>query len=87
MDFIGGFQKVNGFGNVLVMVEKFSKYSIFIEALNEFLVEETIRPFFRNVVNQFRGPKDIVSDKDTWFIGRFLVELLKMLGIECYFSS
>ena len=61
-DFINGFLKVEGFLSVLVVVDRFSKYAIFIPASSECPAEEAARIFFSNVVKQFGMPKDIVND-------------------------
>ena len=87
MDFINGFPKVEGFRSVLVVVDRFSKYVVFIPATGECPVEEAARIFFSNVVKHFGMPKDIVSDRDTRFTSRFWVELFKMWGTECKFST
>ena len=64
MDFISRFSKVEGFGSVLVAVDKFSKYAIFIPAPNEC---EALHIFFSNVLKHFGMLEDIMSDQDTWF--------------------
>ena len=87
MDFIKWFPKVEGFGSVLVVVDRFSKYVVFIPALGECPVEEAARIFFSNVVKHFGMPEGIVSDRDTLFTGKFLVELFKMWGTKCKFST
>ena len=87
MDFINGFSKVEGFGSVLVVVDRFSKYVVFIPALSECPAEEAARIFFSNVMKHFGMPKDIVSDRDTRFTSRFWVELFKIWGTECKFST
>ena len=61
------------------MVDRFSKYALFIPALSECPAEEAVQIFFSNVVKNFRMLEDIVSNRNTRFIGRFLVELFKML--------
>ena len=78
MDFISKFLKVEGFGSVLVVVNRFSKYAVFIPTPSECLVKEVARIFFSNVVKHFGMPEDIVSDRDTRFTGGFWVELFKM---------
>ena len=78
MDFISEFPKVEGFGSILIVVDRFSKYIVFIPAPSECPAEETARIFFSNVVKNFGMPEDIVSNRDTWFTGRFWVELFKM---------
>ena len=88
MDFISGFPKVEGFKLVLVVVDRFSKYVVFIPALCECPAEEAVRIFFSNGLKHFGMPEDIVSDRDMRFIGRFWVELFKMWGTtECKFST
>ena len=71
MDFISGFPKVEGFRSVLVVVDKFSKYAVFIPTPSECLAEEAMWIFFNNVVKHFGMLKDIVRDRDTRFTGRF----------------
>ena len=66
--------------SVLVVVDRFSKYAVFIPAPSECPAEEAARIFFSNVVKHFGMPEDIVSDRATRFTGRFWVELSKMWG-------
>ena len=80
MDFITRFPKVRDFKSVFVVVDRFSKYAVFIPAPDACLVEEVAKLFFSNVVKHFGLPWDIVSDRDTRFIGKFWVELFKLLG-------
>ena len=84
MDFISRFPEVEGFGLVLVEVDRFSKYVIFIPAPNEC---EAGHIFFKNVVKHFGMLEDIVSDRDTRFISSFWVVLFTMWGTECKFST
>ena len=68
MEFISGFPKVEGFRFFLVMVDMFSKYSVF---LNECPIEEGAWIFFSNVVKHFKMYENIVNDRDTQFTCRF----------------
>ena len=87
MDFITGFPTVRDFKSVFIVVDRFSKYAVFLLAPDACPVEEAARLFFSNVVKHFGLPKDIVSDRDARFIGRFWVELFKLLGSELKFST
>ncbi|RVW58098.1 Retrovirus-related Pol polyprotein from transposon 17.6 [Vitis vinifera] len=87
MDFITGFPKVRDFKSVFVVVDRFSKYVVFIPAPDACPAEEAAKLFFSNVVKHFGLPKDIVSDRDARFTGRFWVELFKLLGSELKFST
>ena len=62
MDFIGGFPKVEGFRAVLVVVDRFSNYAVFIPAPSECPAKEATRIFFSNVMKHFGMPNDIVRD-------------------------
>ena len=87
MDFISGFPKFEGFKSVLVVVDRFSKYVVFIPAPSKCSAEEATRIFFSNVMKHFGMHKDIVSDRDTQFPGRFFVKLFKMWGTEWKFPT
>ena len=62
MDFISGFLKVDGFKFALLVVDRFSKYFVFMPVLSECLDEEAARIFFNNVVKHFGMPENILSD-------------------------
>ena len=74
MDFISGFPKVEGFGSILVVADKFSKYVVFISSPSECPTEKARHIFFSNVVMHFEMPEDIASDRDTQFTSRFWVK-------------
>ncbi|XP_047268162.1 uncharacterized protein LOC124898562 [Capsicum annuum] len=54
------------------MVDKFSKYAIFITAPLTCPSEVAAGLFYKNVVKHFGLPSDIVSDRDVWFTVEFL---------------
>ena len=87
MDFISGFPKARECKSTFIVVDRFSKYSVFIAASEACPAEKAANLFFSHVVKHFGLPKDIVSDRDTRFIGRFWVELFKLLGSEFKFST
>ncbi|RVW76470.1 Transposon Tf2-12 polyprotein [Vitis vinifera] len=69
MDFIIGFPKVRDFKSVFVVVDRFSKYVVFIPAPNACLAEKVAKLFFSNVVKHFGLPKDIVNGDDQCLAG------------------
>ena len=87
MDFISGFPKVEGFKTILVVVDRFSKYVVIIPTTYECPAEEAAKLFFNTLVKHFGMLEDIVSDQDARFTNNFWVELFKMLGTECKFST
>lgn len=62
IDFIIRLLKVDGCGNIMVVVDRFSKYANFIPALIKFNVEDASRLFFKYVVKYWGIPRSIVSD-------------------------
>ena len=71
MDFISKFPKVRDFKSVLSIVDRFSKYLVFVPTPEACPIKEAARLFFNNVVKYFGLPKDIVSDRDARFMRRF----------------
>ena len=87
MDFIIGIPKSEGYGSIIVVVDRFSKYATFIASPKGCTVEETIRLFLKNVVKYWGLPKFIISDRDSRFTGKFWIELFKLMGTELHFST
>jgi hypothetical protein len=86
MDFIVGFPKVDDMNAVMVVVDRFSKYAMFIVAPSVCTAEVAARMFYRNVVKYFGVPTDIVSDRDACFTGRFWTTLFSMMATQLKFS-
>ncbi|KAK4397971.1 RNA-directed DNA polymerase [Sesamum angolense] len=86
MDSISGFPMVNGMTSILVVVDRFSKCGIFISAPHA-CPAETATELFKNVTKYFGVPKDIVSDRDARFTGRFWATLFNMMETELKFST
>ena len=87
LDFVMGFPKVNGMRSILVVVDRFSKYAIFIAAPNTCPAEKAAELFFKNVMKHFGVPADIESDRDARFIGKFWTYLFNLMGSELKFST
>ena len=82
-----GFPKIRDFKSIFVVVDRFSKYAMFIPAPDACLMEKAAKLFFSNVVKHFGLPKDIVNDRDARFTSRFWVELFKLFGSKLKFST
>ncbi|CAA0808162.1 Unknown protein [Striga hermonthica] len=87
LDFIGGFPKVKGMASVLVIVDRFSKYRIFIAAPGACSADLAAELVFKHVVKYFGMPDDIVSDRDPCFTGRFWTTMFNLMGTELKFST
>ncbi|KAG8368869.1 hypothetical protein BUALT_Bualt15G0091500 [Buddleja alternifolia] len=87
MDFISALPKSKGFGSIMVIIDRFSKYGSFIACSRDCTTKEAARAFFKNVVKYWGLPKSIISDRDPRFTGRLWTELFKLLGSELCFST
>lgn len=87
MDFIGGLPKVDGMSSIMVVVDRFSKYAIFIPAPRACPADVAAELFFKHVVKYFGLPEDIISDRDSRFTGRFWTTLFNLIGTELKFST
>lgn len=71
----------------MVVVDRFSKYGVFIPLPKTFHAQDAAKAFFKEVIKNWGIPKSIISDRDPRFTGRFWMELFKMLGSELNFST
>lgn len=69
-----------------MVVDRFSKYVVFIVASQSCQTQTVANLFFRHVVKIFGLLKDIISDWDTRFTGKFWTLLFKMIGSKLKFS-
>uniref|UniRef100_A0A803P658 Chromo domain-containing protein n=1 Tax=Cannabis sativa TaxID=3483 RepID=A0A803P658_CANSA len=72
MDFIVRFPEVKGFWSILVVVNRFSKYGIFIPMPNACPADVAAELIMKNVVKYFGLAEDIISYRDSKFTGRSL---------------
>lgn len=87
MDFISGLPKVDGIRSIMVVVDCFSKYVVFILTPHKCPVEVAADLFYKYVVKYFGLPEDIISDRDTRFTGLFWTVLFNLMGSELKFST
>jgi transposase InsO family protein len=92
MDFIGPLPpspNIDGvlFEHIMVIVDRLTKYSIFIPMPKGYDAKYTATVFERDVVSKHGIPDSIISDRDTIFTSHFWEELCQMLGIERRLST
>ena len=87
MDFIVSLPIVGECGSIMVVVDRFSKYAIFIAAQRHCSAEEAAYLFLKHVVKYWGVPQHIISDRDSRFTGRFWTELFRLLGSHLNFST
>ena len=87
MDFIEGLPASGGKNCILVIVDRFSKYSHFIPLAHPFTAI-TVAKAFLNTVYRLHGlPTSIVSDRDRVFTSRLWQELFRLFGVTLKMSS
>lgn len=82
MDFIPELPMSQGFDNILVIVDKLTKYGIFIPTKTSIGEVETAKLIFKHIFCQFGLPRQIISDRDSRWTGLFWEELCKLMDIK-----
>ena len=76
-----------GYNNILVIVDRFSKETVFVLCTKEETTFLTTELFRDHVWCQHGLPSTVVSDHGSVFASNFLGELYKLLGIKCKMST
>lgn len=87
MDFVEGLPKSGSYDTILVIVDKFSKYSHFIHLAHPFTAASVARLFMTNVYKLHGMPVAIVSDRDRVFTSQLWQELFKLAGVRLLMST
>ena len=77
---------MEGMTTVMVVVDRFSKYAVFITIPGSCSAELAAKLFFAYMVKIFGLPEDIVSGRDPKFTERFWIALFNMMGSDLKFS-
>jgi len=80
MDFIGGLPKAQGKDNILVVVDRLTKYAHFFALSHPYTAKEVAELFIKELVRLHGFPASIVSDRDRLFMSLFWKELFKKAG-------
>jgi transposase InsO family protein len=88
MDFITQLPRTpKGHDAILVIVDRLTKMARFVPTVTGVSAKETSELFLREVFRMFGMPKEIVTDRDPRFTGKFFKELCRLLGIKQSMSS
>src|SRR5260370_40029755 len=87
MDFIEHLPSSNGFTAILVVVDHFTKQSLFIPTHNTINSPELAQLFLTHVFSKHAVPSHITSDWATKFVSHFFCSLSKLLQMELHFTS
>jgi hypothetical protein len=82
MDFIPELPNLSGFNNILVIVDKLTKYSIFIPCKTDIMELETTQLFFKHIITHFGIPKQVITDRNMRWRHNFWAEICCLLGMK-----
>ncbi len=82
MDFIPELPKSSGFDNCLVIVDKLTKYGMFIPTTTKITAEGTAQMFFHHVVAHYGLPRQVITDRDPRWSAEFWEQLCKHMGMR-----
>lgn len=87
MDFIEKLPLSQGFDTILVVVDKFSKYTHFITLRHPFTALTVAQAFIDNVYKLHRMLQNIISDRDKVFTSQLWQNLFKLADATLNLSS
>jgi transposase InsO family protein len=74
--------KSQGFDTILVIVDFFTKFKIFVPSKTTDTSEDFIQHYISQVFPYFDLPTAIISDRGTTFVSKFTKALWKQLSIQ-----
>jgi hypothetical protein len=87
MDFIEGLPRSGQANCIMVVIDKFSKYSHCILLLHPFTASVLAQEFLNNIYKLHGMPMAIISDRDKVFTSKFWRELFKLANVTLQLIS
>jgi hypothetical protein len=87
MDFIEGLPQSGTANAILVVIDKFSKFSHFIPLRHPFTATSVAKLFLDHVYRLHGLPQVIVTDRDRIFTSHFWQQLFKLVGVDLWMST
>ena len=87
MDFIEPLPTANGFNSILVIVDRLTKWSVFVPTYTTLSARGLASLFISHIVSQHGLPDNIVSDRGTKFVSKFWRCLMSQLETALSFST
>jgi len=81
-----GFLKVDGMDTVIVIVDRFSKYVVYVATPSVCTVEVAVGLFYKHVVKYFGVSSNVVSDRDVRFT-RLFWTMFGLMGTRLKFLT
>jgi len=87
MDFVEGLPVSHGYNCIMVIVDRFSKYSHFLTLKHPFSALNVAKLFMQQVHRLHGLPSSIISDRDRIFLSNRWQELFKLADVQLKMSS
>lgn len=87
MDFITELPESKGYDSITVIVDKLTKYGLFIPTHTSNTAVDTARLVFQHVIAHYGIPREIVSDRDRMWSGEFWKEVCSYLDLKRLLST
>jgi hypothetical protein len=87
MDFIEELPKSGGYNSILVVVDRLTKWAIFIPTVTTLNSSNLVELILQHVVSQHGLPSHIVSDRGSKFVSKLWRNLMERLGINLRLST
>ena len=87
MDFVEGLPKSQGKDVIMVVVDRFTKYSHFIPMAHPYSVLSVAQKFVDHIIRLHGPPKIIISDRDRIFTSKLWKDIFTALKVELRFST
>ena len=75
------------YDNILVIVDKFTKFSYFVLYKKRSTAEKMAYTFFKIVISSYGLPERIITDKNKLFTSKFWTALIKQLNTDYWKST
>ena len=82
MDFIPELPTSDGYDNILVIIDKLTKWAIFIPCHTGISDVETARLFFKHVISKYGIPRQVITDRDARWRNEFWNEVCRLMGMK-----
>lgn len=87
LDFIEGLPKSAAFNCILMVVDKFSKYSHFVPLSHPFTALDVAEAYMQHIHRLHGLPQSLISDHDRIFTSTLWTTLFKLAGTQLRMSS
>ena len=82
MDFIPELPTSDGYDNILVIIDKLTKWVIFIPCHTGISDIKTARLFFKHIIAKYGIPRQVITDHDSRWRNEFWNEVCQLMGMK-----